>query len=159
MLGFMHICCVCTGNTCRSPMLACLLRAEAERQQLELRVSSAGVAAASGMNANPNACSCMEQRGLDLSQHRSQSLLELDLVDIDRFYCMSEQHAFALLEGGIPQERLHLLNAAQGGIPDPFGGSLEVYQQCASVLEECAAAIITDLKQANPQSEQSDGNG
>jgi protein-tyrosine-phosphatase len=37
-----HLCFVCSGNTCRSPVAASVLRAHAERAGLAVRVSSGG---------------------------------------------------------------------------------------------------------------------
>ena len=45
---------VCTGNTCRSPMAAAMLR-HALRDSKEFHVESAGVAAQSGAPASPEA--------------------------------------------------------------------------------------------------------
>lgn len=88
----------------------------------------------------------MERRQLDLTDHRSMPVQSLEVKSIDRFYCMSDNHALALYDAGIDQKKLFVVNAANGGVPDPFGGSIEVYEECAMVLEETANDIIAELR-------------
>ncbi len=127
-------------------MLACLLRAEAENLGLQLEVSSAGVAAGAGQAASPHSVTCMQHQGLDLSEHRSTPAQALDLSSIDQFHCMTENHAFALFDAGVPQEKLFVVNAEHGGVPDPLGGPLEAYQACADVLGVAAKHIAAQCK-------------
>ena len=52
---------------------------------------------------------------------------------------------------GIAQEQQEKIWAigcyagGQGDVPDPFGGSLEVYQRCAEELERLCAAILKKI--------------
>lgn len=59
----MKIICVCTGNTCRSPMAAALL----QRLLPGAEVSSAGLYAEEGMPASRHALLAMDEMGLDIS--------------------------------------------------------------------------------------------
>ena len=127
-------------------MLACLLSAKAKAAAVDLTVSSAGVAAGAGMPASAHSVACMKSRDLDLSQHNSTPLSEIDLSSIDEFHCMSENHAFALFESGVAKERLFVVNAEHGGVLDPFGGDRGIYEQTAQVLESAANAIVQRLK-------------
>jgi protein-tyrosine phosphatase len=142
----MRLLCVCTGNTCRSPMLMALIRAEIGRHGLaHVTVASAGTAAADGEPASAHAVACMASRGLDLDSHRSRNLGDLDLDGYDRFLCMTSSHAAALRSRGIPAAKLEVVHAAQGGVPDPFGGSRDDYEACAQVLETYAKDLATGL--------------
>lgn len=142
----MKILCVCTGNTCRSPMLMALLRAEVERHNLsDVQVESAGTAAVDGEPASSYARTCMELRGLDLSAHQSQHVDDLDLTSYERVLCMTSGHAAALRSRGVPALKLSVINAESGGVPDPFGGSLDEYETCARVLDNSARAIVQGL--------------
>lgn len=129
-------------------MLACLLAAKAKDAGVDLQISSAGVAAGAGMPASAHSVACMDARGLDLSQHSSTPLADLKLDAIDQFHCMSENHAFALFDAGVPKERLFVVNAERGGVPDPFGGDRAIYEQTAQVLESAADVIIQKIKAA-----------
>ncbi len=132
----MKVLCVCTGNTCRSPMLMALLRAALKRQgRQDVQVESAGVAATDGESASPHACTCMARRGLDLTGHRSRHVGSCDLTSYDCFLCMSDRHAASLHALGIPATRTEVVNAGRGGVPDPFGGGLDDYEACAQALE------------------------
>ena len=132
-------------------MLACLLKHLAAEAQLDIHVSSAGLAAGLGQAASEHSVTCMQERELDLTDHQSTPISQVDLASVDQFHCMSEHHAFALYDAGIPQEKLFIVNAANGGVPDPYGGPLTIYQQTASVLAGAAQDIIDAIKneQAN----------
>lgn len=137
----MRILCVCTGNTCRSPMLAALLeRALAERGAEGHEILSAGVAASDGGEPSAHAVACMRDRGLDLSGHRSRNVLGHDLTSIDAFLVMGAHHGHALQELGVPSERI-IVVGGEGGVPDPFGGERAEYETCARSLEAAAADI------------------
>ena len=59
---------VCTGNTCRSPMGAGLLT---EMLAGEIEVVSAGIMAAEGHPATPEAVTACAAAGIDISVHRA----------------------------------------------------------------------------------------
>ena len=61
---------VCSGNTCRSPLAAAILRAE----EPDADVSSAGLAAYDGSPAAESARAVARERGLSLQDHRAQNL-------------------------------------------------------------------------------------
>ena len=134
---------VCTGNTCRSPMAEALARAGL-RQRLGtddegsfgFEVASAGVYAGPGAPASDHAVTALGERQVDLVDHRSQPAL-LELVEAqDRIYCMTSSHRDALLSALPPgaEGRVELLDPDGGDVPDPFGGSLEVYRRTADAI-------------------------
>lgn len=74
---------VCSGNTCRSPMAAALLREELARRGVspgDIEVMSAGTGSHNGDRASPLARKVLADRGADLSTHRSRALTR-DLLD------------------------------------------------------------------------------
>ncbi len=137
----MNLLCVCTGNTCRSPMLEALLRSAFANAKQPVQVRSAGTGAGSGEPASPGSQRAMRRRGLSLDQHRSRQVDEVDLTTIDRFLCMTSSHAAALRARGVPATKIQVVNAAAGGVPDPFGGSDQDYEATAQVLELAAREI------------------
>ncbi|MFW5752491.1 MAG: low molecular weight phosphatase family protein [Planctomycetota bacterium] len=150
----MHICCVCTGNTCRSPMLAALLRQElAALGRNDVRISSAGIAAAPGAPASEHSVAAMRSLGIDISAHRSTPATELDLAAVDHFLCLSGSHAMALIQAGVRTEAVSIVDAAAGGVPDPYGGSPEAYTACATVLAREARRIANQLCDDEPPAE------
>ena len=70
----MKICLVCTGNTCRSPMAASLLRAYLQAEGMTAyEVCSAGLGASRGQPASAQALAVMaDSFALDLSDHLAQ---------------------------------------------------------------------------------------
>ncbi len=141
----MKILCVCTGNTCRSPMLAVLLRSELQRRAKSGTVESAGTGATPGDVASEGAVTAMGRRGLALDNHRSRAVLGLDLASFDRVLCMSSGHAAYVRSLGVPAARLAVVNAEGGGIPDPYGRDDEAYEECAQALQSFAEDWIEDL--------------
>jgi len=139
-----HLLCVCTGNTCRSPLLATLLQQACQQHGLTtVTVDSAGSHAAEGDPISPNSQECLRARGLDGSRHRSRSIDDLELSLYDRIYCMTPGHEAAVLSYGIPDDRVVLVDPE--GIPDPFGGPLAAYESCALVLEAASHRIVETL--------------
>jgi len=142
----MKILCLCTGNTCRSPMLEALLRARLDRDgRTGHRVESAGTGALAGQSASASAQAAMRARGLDLSPHRARAASELALDSFDLVLAMSSAHAAFARAHGVPAGKLAVVNAEGGGVPDPFGGSLADYEACAQVLERAAAQVSAQL--------------
>lgn len=126
----LRVLCVCTGNTCRSPMAEALLQREADRLGLPVSVSSAGLAAFSGDPASEHAVSVMAELGVDLSGHRARAVTPCLLEENDCVICMSERHRAALLPF-VPAEKLVV---PPGGIPDPFGGDEICYRRTRDAL-------------------------
>ena len=140
---------VCTGNTCRSPMAETLMR-EQLRSKLgaedAVRVLSAGVAAAPGMGASPQAIEVMGKRNLDLTGHASQPLDESIVNVADLILTMTRGHQAAIL-AAFPnmQDRVFTLRRDGGDISDPVGMPVEVYQSCAKQIEEEISAWLDTL--------------
>lgn len=143
---------VCTGNTCRSPMAEVLCRKRlAERLQctpgdlddLGVIVTSAGIAAMAGGVATPEAVQVMAQRKLDLSRHEAQPLSPRLVKHADLILTMTHGHRDAIL-GQWPEavDRTELLSALGHDISDPVGGSIELYERCATQIDDALAGRI-----------------
>lgn len=65
---------VCTANQCRSPLVAALLRRRSAELGLRVGVASAGVSATDGAPPSSGSVREAEGRGVDLADHRAQSL-------------------------------------------------------------------------------------
>jgi len=141
---------VCSGNTCRSPMAAALLREYWKREQpgWELTVDSAGTGAFPGLPATSHAVAAMQERGIDLTGHRSQPVLTLDGYDL--VLTMTRAHRDAL-RSRFPEAagRVFTLGEYAGGdadLPDPFGGSLEQYRRTAAALEALMPSVVARIR-------------
>ena len=123
---------VCTGNTCRSPMAACLFNAFCERQEDgKYHAVSAGLQAFPGEPASNGALRAMERRGLNLQEHRAQPVTEALVSNACLIVCMSKAHVDALrIRFPLYTDRVCTFSAT---IPDPFGGDDELqvdYEIC-----------------------------
>lgn len=134
---------VCTGNTCRSPMAACLFNELCEKNASSMHAISAGVYARAGSPASDGACGAMKARGLTLLHHQAQPLSESLLHRTSLIVTMTPQHA------NLVQERFPSLTVPirsfSPPIPDPFGGSLTAYQQTATALDTQIIALFEEL--------------
>jgi protein-tyrosine-phosphatase/tRNA A37 threonylcarbamoyladenosine synthetase subunit TsaC/SUA5/YrdC len=135
----LRILCVCTGNTCRSPLAEAMLRqtlADAwgvqatELADLGWHIESAGTSAFAADSANPNSVECAAEVGLDLSNHRSQSIDDALQQDWDLVLAMSPSHLHALPSGIAAT----MMDPAGHAVPDPFGQSLSVYRRTRELL-------------------------
>ncbi|MCA9173670.1 MAG: threonylcarbamoyl-AMP synthase [Planctomycetales bacterium] len=136
---------VCTGNTCRSPMAAGLMREQlaqrltcqpSELEQRGVMVMSAGIAAMNGARASIEAVTTMSKLNIDISDHESQPLTERVVRFADLILTMTRGHRDAICaQWPEAAERVHLLCHDGRDVSDPIGGPESVYQQCATQIE------------------------
>ncbi|MGN1112098.1 MAG: low molecular weight phosphatase family protein [Acutalibacteraceae bacterium] len=123
---------VCTGNTCRSPMAQVIFKSLAEKAGLDCSVMSAGVAVGcEGAAATVEALQAVSRLGLDLSGHKTTSIRSINIDEVDLFVAMTMEHAAMLMNMGVPKNRIYVMN-----IPDPFGGSQAVYDECCRAIKK-----------------------
>lgn len=137
---------VCTGNTCRSPMAAALMRKHladklgCDVRELEaqgIMVLSAGIAAANGSAASIEAVSTMSQQQIDLNDHESQPLTERVARFADAILTMTRGHRQAICaQWPEMAPRVHLLCHDGRDVSDPIGGPESMYQQCAQQIDD-----------------------
>lgn len=138
----MRILFVCTGNTCRSALADAIARKLAvERGLGDVEIVSAGTSAWDGAPASDGALLVGMERGLDLSQHRAQTLTR-DLVREAHLVLAMGPHHLERIEalGGSGKSWLLTDFASRGEIArpvnDPIGGELDVYRATADELEQ-----------------------
>lgn len=153
----MHILFICTGNTCRSPMAAFLAKSMISARQLNWQVSSAGLHAISGDKMTSPAVNAMIRRHVVVEQHQAQPVTEALVKSADVVFTMTDAHRFALVER-FPscEDKIHNLARfasfdhphSEGAydIVDPFGGSDETYEACATALERMIEQVLDKLE-------------
>jgi L-threonylcarbamoyladenylate synthase len=142
---------VCTGNVCRSPMAASLLRHWLGRDT-EWDVQSAGVMASPGQPITVEAAMVLKEKGIDALQHTSRCTTR-GLVDAARLIVvMTEAHREILLERfpGI-EEKVFLLKSfgysrRDEDIPDPIGQPIEVYRKVRDDIDAVMPDLILDMQ-------------
>jgi len=129
---------VCTGNTCRSPMAECMLRAMAPSGWLVL---SAGTYAQSGVPASQGALRAMERRGLSLANHRSQPVTRALLTEMDLIIGMTESHIMQL-RMMYPDCKTPMRAMDDPPVSDPFGGDDAAYERAAQDIQRQLPALL-----------------
>jgi len=132
---------VCTGNICRSPMAAGLLRARlrASGRADEYQVLSAGTWTENGRPASHYARVVMAERGIDISGHRTQEITQRLVDTADLILVMTRAHRESLAaEFPDAASKIYLLSEMIGrsyDIADPYSASPAYYAYCADELE------------------------
>jgi protein-tyrosine phosphatase len=146
---------VCTGNTCRSPLAEALCKRRlAERvgcaaEELPARgyfVLSAGLAAAAGGAAAPEAVEVARAYGADLAGHRSRPLTADLAAQADYLVAMTRDHLEALAEQ-FPRSgvRPRLLSPSGDDLPDPLGHPPAVYEACGRQIWGHLGALAEEV--------------
>ena len=149
---------VCMANMCRSPMAMALLRRRLADAGLagNWRVESAGTWAREGAPAAAGAQHALQQRGIDLSAHRSRGVSAELVREFDLILTMTRSQQEALqVEFKDVRDRVHLLAAMAGApydVPDPIGGPLSAFRASAREIDNLIARgfdRIVELATAN----------
>lgn len=140
---------VCTGNTCRSPMAAAIARAALEQRPADgiaTRVESAGIAAAEGEPASPEAVTALREMGIEATQHRSHRLSRAAIRQADVIFTMTPSHREAVLAIDPSADGKTLPLDPHGPVPDPVGMSLDVYRATAKRMADLIAQRLRELE-------------
>ncbi len=157
---------VCTGNVCRSPMAEGLTRrAFAGRQGI--RITSAGVGAMDGQAPSSNAIRVMEELGVDIAHIRSQMLTAELVREATLIFGMTRGHVDAIIllypqaaeKTFLLREFDDTLEPYEKDIPDPIGGSYDVYRDCRDQIEQGIASLLRFVEQTAEKLEESHGSG
>ncbi len=131
---------VCTANVCRSPMAMAIFRNLVQGDQEDWQVDSAGTLAVEGVPVTTKAQVVLQNKGLDVSEHRSQTISQ-ELIDrYDLILTMEKNHKEALtIEFPQKAERIFMLSEMIGlvyDVPDPIGRSLTEFQNTYDEIEQ-----------------------
>ena len=141
---------VCMGNTCRSPMAAALLNEMSRPKEIcsaagELCASPRYVASSAGLYPNegdpiaPSAEAALRESGVlprpdnDYTAHRARLVDEEMMRDADEVVGLTASHAMQLMLR-FP-EAASKISTLPMDVPDPFGGTPEVYRACLALLK------------------------
>lgn len=134
---YQNILVVCIGNICRSPTGACLLK----NKLPELQISSAGIRALTGKEADPQAVKAALKHGTLISGHSARQLTAEMCAQADLILVMEPKHIQAVVDM-LPSARSKTLLfaqwSAQKTIPDPFRQSDDMFESVYLQLENAA---------------------
>lgn len=132
----MHLLFVCLGNICRSPMAAAFAEKFLGDQ---VHSESAGINPVYDQ-ATPEAIRVMSERGIDISDHQSMAVREVDLDGFDHVIALTPS-----IRAMLPPVKQHE-RIVTWDIADPYGGDLAEYRECATEIERELKAFLDRLK-------------
>jgi protein-tyrosine phosphatase len=135
---------VCIGNICRSPMAQGLLADALPGMQ----VRSAGLGALVGMPADPTAVRLMQDRGIDISEHRALQLTRQMCLDSEIVLVMDTEQR-QNVEELYPQSKgrvFRLGEFSKRDIPDPYRKSEAAFRASFSLIDESVRDWIERIK-------------
>jgi len=137
---------VCTGNTCRSPMAECMLRAMLHERGLanDIQALSAGTYALSGAPASTGAQRAMQRRGLSLANHRSRAVTSTLLETCDLIVGLTASH-IRQLRMMYPQCSIPMHAFDDPPVSDPYGGDDAAYEQAAIDIQRQLPSLVKML--------------
>ncbi len=148
---------VCTGNTCRSPLAAGILKKMLSEAVVSgIAVASAGTAALEGMPATELAVKTASDWGIDLSGHRSRPVTDEIVAGADLILTMTPEHREEiLLHDPAASERTFLLKSYPERVKkdpafwvrDPIGGGAAEYQRSFLDIEEALRRVFSSILQ------------
>ena len=141
------ILCVCTGNISRSPMMQAVLQRHLGDG---FAVESAGVRRElAGRPANHRSVACMRERGIDLRDHVSRWIGDIDLGQYRWIVCAGPGEADQVRAAlGTGPAQVMVANADHGGIPDPYEHGIAGYQDCLALLDQVMPHIARHIRGA-----------
>ena len=142
---------VCTGNTCRSVIAEYTFKEMAKDSLFNLKVSSAGISALEEMGLLSKTKEVLEKNNIPISSHKPTQIKE-DLVRESNLILTMSQHHKEQLSYRYPESlyKIYLLSEyvenSSKEIIDPYGLSLEAYQECFWTIKSYIEKLLLKLK-------------
>lgn len=141
---------VCSGNSCRSPMAAGIIRTMLNDKFVEIK--SAGTAAMDGLPASENAQTVVKEFGGDLSNHKTKYLTKELMDEADLILVMEFKHYESVLELA-PEAAIKTFllkeykrRTKYNEVSDPVGKNLEAYRNTALEMYPSLKFVAQDIK-------------
>jgi L-threonylcarbamoyladenylate synthase len=151
---------ICSGNLCRSPMAAGILKNIIVRTKYKklVNINSAGILKMHSMPAEPNAIEVAFNHSVILHSHHSRTVTEEIMREANIVICMALDH-YKYLVNKYPhlKEKIILLKQwklkeklINPSIPDPIGQSFDFYQdvfkEIQNEIKRILPYIIIEIK-------------
>ncbi|MDQ2661789.1 MAG: low molecular weight phosphotyrosine protein phosphatase [Actinomycetota bacterium] len=151
---------VCTGNICRSPMAAVVLRSLAERAGLSDRIRIESGATGDwhvGERADERTLAALDRAGYDGSRHRARQFEAVDFPALDLVVAFDRGQA-RILRNQAPSEadraKVRLLLefdaelASLHDVPDPYYSDAATFDRVLGMIERATTALFRQLAPA-----------
>lgn len=141
---------VCTGNTCRSPMAEAIFNDLCAKNAMNHTAESRGTNVFMPQKINTGSVCALEKLGISDFRHTAQQLTEEDLKNFDRIITMEASHKMSI-RTAVPKYKDKVITlydfayGKEGDISDPFGGTQEVYDNCAQKIKDAVNKICSQL--------------
>ena len=151
--GAFHVCFVCSGNICRSPIAEKVFAWDVEQAGLadRVRVTSAGTGSWHvGDPADARAAAVLAEHGYDDTHVARQ--LDDELLDADLLVALDAGHLRALRRIAPDPGRIQLLRAfdpdapAGAGVPDPYYGGPEGFTEVLTMIHAAMPGLLEYVK-------------
>lgn len=131
---------VCTGNTCRSPMAQMILRSKIKKSKIKWwDVASCGIHAEIGSPMSQNSILALNDAGIEIVSFKPRQLTQKIIESSEVVITMTSSQK-QLLEGC---GNIDCIKDICGyDVPDPYGGSLELYIKTRDALDVACDKII-----------------
>lgn len=148
----LHVCFVCSGNICRSPIAALVFAARLEEEGLadRVRVTSAGIGPWHvGEPADPRARRVLAAHGYPTTHVAAQ--VDEDHLSADLLVAMDAGHEAALRDllahQGDGDERLRMLRSFDPGaddldVADPYYGDYSGFEEVLAQVEAATPGLV-----------------
>ncbi|MBB0232600.1 hypothetical protein FOE67_24730, partial [Streptomyces calidiresistens] len=167
-----RVCFVCTGNICRSPMAAAVLRRRLAEEGLAGRVAveSAGTDGwHAGDPADTRAAACLLAAGYDAGHtarrfeaeefSRHDLVIALDTGHLRRLRALAPEAAHT--------DRIRLLRSFDPSpgagrspdVPDPYWGEAEAFAECLAMIEAAMPGLLARVRELLDGADGPDGAG
>ncbi|MEU2727213.1 low molecular weight protein-tyrosine-phosphatase [Streptomyces griseoviridis] len=153
-----HVCFVCTGNICRSPMAESVFRARTVEAGLAdlVEVDSAGTDGwHEGDGADPRTVSVLEDHGYG-TEHTARRFDRSWFDRLDLVIALDTGHLASLRRlapTARDAEKVRLLRSydpAAGSdldVPDPYYGGLDGFEECLEMVEAASDGLLAAVRE------------
>ncbi len=149
-----HVCVVCSGNICRSPIGEQVLRAAIADAGLadQIRVSSAGTGDWHvGQGANHRAVRVLRAAGYPEYRHAARMITRTELEDVDLALAADRGHLRDLQVLTGEPEKIVLLrsfdpDADDDEVPDPYFGPDAGFDEVLAMTVAAAPGIVAEIR-------------
>ena len=127
-----------------------ILRYISDGRGLDIEVKSAGIAVSEGDYAANNSIYAMDNVEIDISDHKSKQIDKYLIEESDLIITMSNSHKWAILSD-FPDYEDRVFNLLEYAydqdqdVQDPYGGSLDEYEQIRDELYEAIMHLVEKL--------------